>query len=320
MCWPVLTLAVVAVLGCGATTQQQDLPGKIAYEASVFPYSGDFRSNYGICIYQGTTASAIYHQCSSARWSPDGAKLLYWEGVGEGAWVIEAYPERRALKRFNTPHLISRPVWVSEEILYYTGYYWKKGLKEETPKNLFRYHLDTGQEEQLTSFTEVGSGEGISSFTVSPDQQTICFAKFDRDPAKTPQDLFHGNSPFIFRLDVATGQITRLFKGDYPRFMPDGQRLICSLWEWQGVPMKTSDLFYYDLATKAFTRLTHNGPDDLERDPCPSPDGQYIVYKIDVFGAGEKGRALYVINADGTHERLLVGHDGNDYGDPDWGP
>ncbi len=311
-------LVFVALLGCGAATPKE-FPGKIAYRASVFPFKDDYGSNYGVCVFGGGKVANLHADSLHPAWSPDGKRLLYYSSDNGGSWIIHTYPGLQETQRFQLPHLGRRVVWLVPDVLYYMGW-WDPKEKKEGPMNLYRYHLDTGQEEQLTFFTETAYRTELTSFTVSPDQRTIYFAKYDRDETMEEEPMFKGRTSFLFRLDLATSQITRLFKGDYPRFMPDGRRLICARWELHGGHRGSSDLYYYDLETTQFTQLTNNGEGMQERESCPSPDGRYIVYKMNVFGGGEKGRALYVINADGTNERLLVGHDGNDYGDPDWGP
>lgn len=322
-----LLLAVLG--GCGATAQDRAVPGKIVYISNSFPFKDAYGSNLGACVYEGGKTRQLRANCLHTTWAPDGTRLLYeaYLASGDGEWVIGTYPEGRVLRRFQLPHMVTRLVWATETALFYIGYKSAPGLTPpDTPENLYRYDLDTGVERQLTHFTDIGLWTGMTSFAVSPDQQTLFFSKYDHDESLPPhpawggKPMFDGKSAFVFRLDVATGQITRLFQGNYPRMMPDGQRLVCVLTKLNGEEVGTHDLFYYNVETQAFTRLTNNGSGNEERNPAPSPDGRYVVYEIHAFGGGEGGRGLYVINADGTHERLLVGRDGYDYKSPDWGP
>jgi len=82
--------------------------------------------------------------------------------------------------------------------------------------------------------------------------------------------------------------------------------------------MGTAELFSYDIGTGKKLRLTRNGRNELESSTTFAPDGRHIAFIINVF-TGQQG-TLHVMDADGSNSRVLLGHDGHLYEDPDWGP
>lgn len=97
-------------------------------------------------------------------------------------------------------------------------------------------------------------------------------------------------------------------------------RLIVGPGEEDGHSLYTIDLIKYDLKTGQRTRLTNNERFAQERGTSFSPDGRHFVSDVFIFGGGEKGRGIRLFRSDGTELGKLVGYDGYDYQDPDWGP
>jgi eukaryotic-like serine/threonine-protein kinase len=84
----------------------------------------------------------------------------------------------------------------------------------------------------------------------------------------------------------------------FPRLSPDGQKVAVNVRTEAG---RTSDVWVYDLARRAPTRLTFDGRNSW---PVWSPDGKRLVYGASTTGATN----LYAINADGSGkpERLTT--------------
>jgi hypothetical protein len=91
---------------------------------------------------------------------------------------------------------------------------------------------------------------------------------------------------------------------EYIRWSPDGQKIV--LTNHSGVG-ENREIFIVNVDGTGLRRLTLGG------DPTWSPDGRQIA-----FTRFEPGQHLYVINADGSGERLVLGGRWRVF-DPDWG-
>ena len=132
---------------------------------------------------------------------------------------------------------------------------------------------------------------GAGQFTVSPTG-TLVYATGGINP------LLETSWVWVDR-NGAAEPVSTVPAGPYlfPRLSPDGQKVAVT----RRVANRTSDLWVYDLARGAPTRLTFDGSNSW---PVWSPDGKRLVY-----GASTTGPAnLYAIHADGAGkpERLTT--------------
>lgn len=93
-----------------------------------------------------------------------------------------------------------------------------------------------------------------------------------------------------------------------PELSPDGERVV-----YEGLRGDTSQIFVHKGNGKE-QQLTHGRHDAL--DPTWSPDGSKIAFARAREGSDTD---IYVMDADGSHTRRLVGTPAAD-GDPDWSP
>lgn len=121
------------------------------------------------------------------------------------------------------------------------------------------------------------------------------------DPAYSPDGrrivFVRNNHLFIMRSDGS--HVRRLTQGRYDgshSFSPDGRRIVFS---------GNEDLYVLELNGHRLHRLTRTR--SAEGGPAFSPDGREIVFSRteSVTGAGFSDRGVYMVRADGTHERRL---------------
>jgi Tol biopolymer transport system component len=132
----------------------------------------------------------------------------------------------------------------------------------------------------------------------SPDGTRIAFMS-DRDSAPEFD---------LYLMDPDGGHVERLTSGGtywFPRFSPDGTELAFHLWR---------DVHVMDFATRVVRRLTTDPANGMY--PTWSPDGRQIA-----FMSWRNGRTeLFVMDADGSRQRVLVSSPGGDAIDPRWSP
>ena len=143
----------------------------------------------------------------------------------------------------------------------------------------------------------------------SPDGKTVAYLGYVNKNAHVHIiDLSTGK-------ESATGDLGKLLKGFgnmtfAPRFMPDSKSLLMSL-----VKDGTSAIYHFDLPTKTLTPLTPHR--SIDTSPCPSPDGQHIVFTSDRVREG--GEQIYVMDVSGSNVRRISFGEGK-YSQPVWSP
>jgi Tol biopolymer transport system component len=150
----------------------------------------------------------------------------------------------------------------------------------------------------------------------SPDGTRIAFAT--RGGATEP----------IYEYDLRTGVSRELFACeepcvgyDEPAYSPDGSKVALILYLGPMVNDMPSDcaLAIGDVATGEVVQITSNTEPQCDREYFPrwSADGSQLTYWRDL--SGERDRAIFVIDADGSNERRLT--DPEMLADnPDWSP
>jgi serine/threonine protein kinase/Tol biopolymer transport system component len=153
---------------------------------------------------------------------------------------------------------------------------------------------------------------GTEEATNSPEATSTAFAPVGQIPTPTLDPaaqaaggsiVFFGerNGNFdIFRLDLATGEETRLTTSTaadvYPTVSPDGDQIAFAS-DRDG----DFDIYVMSIDGGTAARLTENSIPD--RFPSWSPDGQFILFAADA--RGDRTDSLYMMRADGGELRLL---------------
>lgn len=310
-------IALVALGGCGQSTATANLPGKIAFVSNRFERKpNDPSSTVGISVFEKGRVHNVFQSGDHPKWSRDGKRIFCKKSsnVTYGPIVEISYPEGKVLREFDLAHNAGRfAILPDESGLIYEGW---DGESGKTPRSLFEHRFATGEEKELIHISS-GPMSGLRQIDVSSKDGR--WVVFDKNPSK----LEARGETGVYLLDRQSGKAEKILFGQHARFAPDGKIVFTTHRKGaqpDGEHMKTSDVFIYDLISKQLMRLTENEREALEDHPVFSPDGRYATYVTHVFSGGERAPGLYVINADGTNERLLLGHDGYGYQSPDWGP
>ncbi len=136
---------------------------------------------------------------------------------------------------------------------------------------------------------------GIGSAKWSPDGSQIAFMMdIETDPKKWQQ-----YDVFIMNADGSQQRnLTEHPQQDgFPAFSPDGKYLAFDSSRGTNAIL---GIYVMELATRNVRKLTNRG---FASSPNWSPDGQQIVYE---FVRRGEGRQIYIMDADGRRERLLL--------------
>jgi acylaminoacyl-peptidase len=279
--------------------------------------------------------------------SPDGKRVVYVRSFMDimadrrrsNLWIINADgSDHRPLTTGSENHHAPRWSPDGNRLLYLSG--------EEHTAQVYSRWMDTGQTARLAQLP--GPASGIAW---SPDGSKVAFSMpvtvpvkpFVKMPPK-PRGATWADPPkvidkVIYRMDgigylrdmyfhlfvlpADGGTPRQITSGNFhhrnPRWTPDGKSLIISAnrhdnWEYEP---RNSELYSIDLNTREITALTdRKGPDTA---PAVSPDGSKIAY----LGFNERYQGyqvthLYLMNRDGSGQRLVTGEFDRDVGNPVW--
>ncbi len=274
----------------------------------------------------------------SPRISPDGGYILFTRGSvdkmndrNQSNLLIMDLATKRIRELTTGNFTVSSPIWSPDggRIAFLSN---KSGTSQ-----IHMMWLDTRETVQLTNLDRSPSG-----IRWSPDGSMISFTSFIPEtgsplPIKLPsfprgadmaasavvEDRISwrsdgrgynpkGNTQ-IFIIDSELGGTPRqITSGDEshsnPRWSPDGTKLYFGgdLEPDEGYERSNSEVHSIDLATLEITTLTDRlGPDS---GPLPSPDGRRIAYTgYDQNENYSNLSNLYLMDSDGSNERLLAG-------------
>lgn len=217
--------------------------------------------------------------------------------------------------------------------------------------NRYKLYLREDPESPVVRQLTQGTGDDLYP-AVAPDGERIAFASNRSGDwrlylAKTPDDAspsrltedetteIHptwtpdGTAVVYSRLSPVTGQWEiwirpvlgpprRITEGLFPHVHPDGNTIVFQR------PRQRGDRWYSIWTVRLDgTRETEiaTGRDHGVTNPSWSPDGRWIVYNTvgRSVALGDQGNDLYVIGADGLHERRLTFSSSPEW-NPHWGP
>ena len=129
----------------------------------------------------------------------------------------------------------------------------------------------------------------------SPDGSQIAFMMdIETDPKKWQQyDIFIMNADGSQQRNLTEHPE----QDGFPAFSPDGKYIV---FDSSRTTNATLGIFVMEIATRKVRKLTN---DAFASSPNWSPDGQQIVYE---FVRRGEGRQIYIMDADGRRERLLL--------------
>jgi Tol biopolymer transport system component len=147
-----------------------------------------------------------------------------------------------------------------------------------------------------------------SSFrpTWAPDGERIAFLR--SNAVASSSTTRYGD---LFIIDVDGKVETRLTRGKLvsgPAWSPDGQSIAVAIGtRGNGVPtVPNTDVYVLNVAAGMLKQLTHT-PTTYESAPAWSPDGSQLAFARWKLQTAFDGKgAIYVMNADGSDERLLL--------------
>jgi Tol biopolymer transport system component len=112
----------------------------------------------------------------------------------------------------------------------------------------------------------------------------------------------------IYVMDMKTGEQERLTKGYYPRWSPNGKKIV-----FVSAKDGNEEIYVMDSDGKNRTRLTESSA--FNSYPEWSPDGKKIVFVSSKKGSGE----IYIMDSDGKNQTRLT-ENGAFNSSPEWSP
>jgi hypothetical protein len=166
------------------------------------------------------------------------------------------------------------------------------------------YHRST--ESSYSIWVVNRDGSGGETLTMPPSGRFDLFASWS--PDATSVTWGRGGPESVWIKKLSTGATSEITSGFFPSFSPDGAQVVLT---------RNGAVVLHHLGTAEETTLP-NWPDGLAYCPAVSPDGTAIVT---VNGPPtDFNRQLVIMNADGSHQRLLFEDPTGKVSCPRWTP
>ena len=302
----ILAFQAIALFILSGCAQDPNLTGKIV--ASYSTYDGS-----DLLVYEHGRLQTLEVGGLSPRWLEDGKTVVCVGGKRELAFKFITYPENKVIDQISIPDLGIFYAFLPPEskIVYSNG----GSIKEGIPQNLHLYDRNMKTERQLTFYDKPRAY--FDSVEVSPDGHWVVFA-WGQGYTEYGNGKSEWLSPDVYRLDLETGKIEKLFFGGRFDLSADGKRLVYIAGGIGDAKFGTSDLVIYDFQTRQFTRLTNSKGMIFKHSPRFSPDGKWVAYIEE--GAGPNNRSLVAVRADGSGKKITLIKPGYVLTSLDWGP
>jgi Tol biopolymer transport system component len=225
------------------------------------------------------------------EWSADSREILTSVTKFEGAYrknAIKVFNIEQSSESLVMDYAKEAPVlprWTSDEsqIYYYNGKNLEfintgKQIKIDLLKPL--YFLKNGN-----LYTQITADNLLASADVLSDQECLN-VRISPDGKRISYEVLGGN---LFVVNSDGSQRIDLGQGYRARWSPDSQYLVYMVTKDDGYEYQSSDIFISRIDGSAKYQVTKS-EDQLEMNPCWSPDGNQIVYNE------EKSGAIYIIN------------------------
>ncbi len=212
-------------------------------------------------------------------WSPDGRTILAHLRSERGNYEIYTMNERGRNRQPLTWNLATdvHPRFSpgGDKIVFVSG--------RNTQPEIYVMNVDGSQQTRLTN---------SSAYTLDPVWSP------DGDKIAYISNITGFFDIFIMQADGNNKRrVTKAMAYDIsPVWSPDGSRILFSSDREKGI----FNLFVLDLNKKSLRQLTHGGSNKYYG--SWSPDGGKIAY----LSSGDNGTEIYVISADGSHQRKLT--------------
>lgn len=225
-----------------------------------------------------------------SSWSPDGRWLALSGRTTDGnhatLYTLDVITRvQRSIAVGAQFDWLVYPLWSPDN--QYIGF---TGAKANDP-HLYVVSLADGELQQITR----GRRNVLSGYlSWSPDSQRIAFVTSEEQ------------GPIICIASIHNGtDVSCPIQGEQPDWSPDGEKLV----------YKSGGIYLYDLNSGEIQQLTREG-----NAPTWSPDGAHIAYvRVEsVIGADMWEHQLYLMNADGTNQRVVARPLSYEWAIPTW--